>query len=189
MLAGLRCGVRAVQVSTSATGRSWLMWAFIPASANWIGSIPAISRRSASGRQASGTAAGSPATSDRSEVQVGEFHVQLGHERGDRRKTLSKLAVHLAGHIQVHAVEARERIGCRHTPPRLPACGLSPAATEVTGTSGTSGWAGRPAWQSLYDRQADSNDPYPSLVRRPWRRVRLRRMAVQNGRHCPARMS
>jgi hypothetical protein len=47
-----------VQVLTIAIGRSWLMWAFMPASANWTGSIPAAARRSASGRQASGTAAG-----------------------------------------------------------------------------------------------------------------------------------
>jgi len=31
-----------VQVLTMATGRSWLMWAFMPARANWMGSIPAI---------------------------------------------------------------------------------------------------------------------------------------------------
>ena len=36
------------------------MWAFMPASANWTGSIPVAARCSASGRQASGTAAGSP---------------------------------------------------------------------------------------------------------------------------------
>ena len=34
------------------------MWAFMPASANWTGSIPATARRATSGRHASGTAAG-----------------------------------------------------------------------------------------------------------------------------------
>ena len=46
---------------TIATGRSWLMWAFMPASANWTGSIPATARWRTSGRQGSGTAAGSAA--------------------------------------------------------------------------------------------------------------------------------
>ena len=31
-----------VQVLTIAIGRLWLMWAFMPASANWTGSIPAV---------------------------------------------------------------------------------------------------------------------------------------------------
>src|ERR1700733_10025125 len=39
------------------------MWAFMPASANWTGSIPGCARCSISGRQASGTAGGSPAAS------------------------------------------------------------------------------------------------------------------------------
>ena len=47
-----------MQVLTIATGRSWLMWAFMPASANWTGSIPAAARCCTSGRQGSGTAAG-----------------------------------------------------------------------------------------------------------------------------------
>ena len=58
MRAGPGAVARAAQVLTMASGRSWLMWAFIPASANWTGSIPAEARRSASGRHASGTAAG-----------------------------------------------------------------------------------------------------------------------------------
>ena len=37
------------------------MWAFMPASANWTGSIPAAARCPVSGRHASGAAAGVPA--------------------------------------------------------------------------------------------------------------------------------
>src|SRR5262249_50213079 len=40
------------QVLTTATGRSWLMCAFMPARANWIGSNPVAARRSTSRRQA-----------------------------------------------------------------------------------------------------------------------------------------
>ena len=62
-----------MQVLTTAIGRSWLIWAFMPASANWIGSIPASARRSASGRQANGTAAGSPVTSAAAKYRLAKF--------------------------------------------------------------------------------------------------------------------
>ena len=42
------------QVATSATGRSRLMWAFIPASANWSGAIPRRERCANNGTQAGG---------------------------------------------------------------------------------------------------------------------------------------
>ena len=79
-----------------ATGRSWLIWAFMPASANWIDSIPTAARRSTSGRQASGTAAGSPAMSAAAKYRLANSHVEFGHERGIGVKALSELAVHLA---------------------------------------------------------------------------------------------
>jgi hypothetical protein len=49
---------RSVDAVTTASGRSWLMWAFIPARANWIGSIPGVDRDMSSGFQATGGASG-----------------------------------------------------------------------------------------------------------------------------------
>ena len=47
------------QVETSASARSWLMWAFMPASANWIGAVCASDRASKRGAQQRGN--GEPA--------------------------------------------------------------------------------------------------------------------------------
>ncbi|MGA3155413.1 MAG: hypothetical protein ABSD40_23880 [Streptosporangiaceae bacterium] len=44
------------------------------------------------------------------EVEIGEGHVQGGHEGGVGEEPLAQLAVHLAGHAEVHAVEARQAV-------------------------------------------------------------------------------
>jgi hypothetical protein len=44
-------------------------------------------------------------------VQVGEGHVQVGHERRIGEKALAELAVDLPGHIEVPAVETCQPIG------------------------------------------------------------------------------
>jgi hypothetical protein len=46
------------------------------------------------------------------EVQVRERHIQLGHERRVSEEALAEPAVHLPGHVQVHAVETRQPV-CR----------------------------------------------------------------------------
>ena len=57
-------------VATTATGRSRLMCAFIPASANWSGAIPRRPRASRSGSQARGACAGSARASKNSSAKT-----------------------------------------------------------------------------------------------------------------------
>ena len=61
------------------------MCAFMPASANWIGSIPAVPRSSASGRQARGTAAGVPAARSAAKYRLAKFTSRLVMKAGSAK--------------------------------------------------------------------------------------------------------
>jgi len=90
------------------------MWAFMPASANWTGSIHQRPPRQRHCRRGAGGAGG---VGGGGEVQVGERYVQLSHERRIGEKALADPVVHLHGHVQVHAVEASQPIGRRKCRP------------------------------------------------------------------------
>ena len=99
------------QVVTSATGKSRLICAFIPASANWSGAIPRVERHSKSGAQARGASRGlcswpRTASKKRSTKATSSF----SRKRGSSKLALAKLRLHCLRHREVEAREARDAI-------------------------------------------------------------------------------
>jgi len=111
------------------------MWAFMPASANWTGSIPAAARRSTSGRQASGTAAGVPAVSAASKYRFANVTSSWPMNAGSAKKPWPSWLF--------TCVVTSRYMRLKHASPSVTGSAASiacmraiAAATEVTGPSG-----------------------------------------------------
>ena len=101
------------QVATSATGRSRLMCAFIPASANCSGATPFFARCVNKGSQAGGAPAGPVELVERGEEETREPHVEPFQETAVRERVPAELRADAFRHLAVEAGEAGDAVGAR----------------------------------------------------------------------------